>query len=238
LRLLRRSPCQIVITRGEGFRIARCRVGAGASPPGLAPRGRMGRFYLGGGYCTKAPLGEASQQLPTPAVPVQLAAVVSMQLATVQSPSTAHVRVGSLVHAPFTPQVPDVDCRQATTSFSRPQVDRALQRTTVFRQRRLSPAARAASLVACATQRTYCPWLPHDVGAVPTGPEQGHASVMAAVAESTTLGSQVLRCPPPLPWWPPPGIAPARPPISSSAAAVLKAVVNICRFMYVTSAFG
>jgi hypothetical protein len=148
-----------------------------------------------------------------------------MQLATVQSASVVQVFVASLLHIPLT-QVPTDDVRHATTSFERPHVDWAPHRTTVLRQRCFSPAARPASFVAWATQRTYCPWFFHGVGVVPTGPAQGQAAAMVASADATAVGSHVLPLwPPPLPC--PPGIAALSPPASSRAAAVKDAMESV-----------
>jgi len=105
-----------------------------------------------------APLGDpAKQQLPEPTMPPQCAAVVILQLSSVQSPSLVQSRSGSLLQTPFV-QVAVVTIRQATASRL-PQVDRAAQRTLPRTQRRLSEPdeARIWVLVAWATQRTYCP---------------------------------------------------------------------------------
>jgi len=157
-----------------------------------------------------------------------------MQLATVQSPSVVQVFVASLLHIPLT-QVPTDDVRHATTSFERPHVDWAPHRTTVLRQRCFSPAARPASFVACATQRTYCPWFFHGVGVVPTGPAQGQAAAIDSSADVTAVGSHVLLLGPP--WLPPEGLATPRPPANSNPAAVRDSMGNNARFM-TTSMLG
>jgi hypothetical protein len=106
----------------------------------------------------KAPLGEAVQQLPLPAVPPNSAhrsALVTRHELLVQSASVTQDVSGSLVQAPLRHE--PVDATTQATELFLPQVEAAAQGTILFAQRRLRPILRSRSRVACATQRTYWP---------------------------------------------------------------------------------
>jgi len=103
----------------------------------------------------KAPLGDAVQQLPLPAVPPASAhrsPVVTLQVVTGQSASVVQGAAGSPSHSPSW-QAPVVVTTQVTP-FLLPQLDCAAQATRSLTQRRFTPADRAARFTAWATHRT------------------------------------------------------------------------------------
>src|SRR5439155_14284466 len=146
---------------------------------------------------TKAPLGE-----PQPAQQVLLvwtappaawhpAAEGAIRQRTPQSPSFAQAAVASSAH------VPDVVWQALTgtlhaTASGRPHADRAAQRTTLPLQPCGTSPSPARRFSACATQRTYAPWL--------VAGSHGHLPSTAARAAQRAASQPALPCrsgPPP-----------------------------------------
>src|SRR6185369_3083645 len=170
-----------------------------SGPPPASPD--MGRRGRGRRYSTKAPLGDAVQQLGVlPAVPpasAQSVALTTLQAVVVQSPSTTQGLAASLVHAPAT-HVSVVATRHVTAPAF-PHVERAAHGRRSLAHFRLRPAPRAASRSAWATQRTYRPWFFHAVTppAPSSSPSHGHAAVTAISRASTIAASHAPPCFPP-----------------------------------------
>ena len=166
-------------------------------------RPRRGIRLRGGpAQSRKAPLGDAVQQLPLLAVPplvAQSSALVTEHDVVAQSASVVQLVPASSPHTPPV-QIPAVATTQATAPRL-PQLERAAQGTSPRAHRRFTPAARAASRAACATQRTYWPWFFQPiVPPLPSStPAQGQVMSTNAWITLDAASHAFAEPPPPLP---------------------------------------